>query len=69
MKYDVLANNAPHIRECDTTYPCSHFTYGTNLSYELSQFKKIRAWVAQKIKEINILRKYLVFYEIWCFGP
>ena len=24
--YDIVALNAPHIRECDVTYPCSHFT-------------------------------------------
>ena len=42
MKYDVLAPNEPYIRECDATYPCLYFTYGTNLSYEISQFKKIR---------------------------
>ena len=48
MKYDVLAPNAPHIKECDATYPCLYFTKGTSLSYELSQFKKIRGWVAPK---------------------
>ena len=50
MKYDVLALYAPQIRECDATYPCLYFTYGTNLSYELSQFKKIRGSVAPKNK-------------------
>ena len=40
--YDIVAPNAPHIRECDATYPCSHFTWETNLSYRHSQFKKIR---------------------------
>ena len=40
--YDIVAPNAPHIRECDATYPCSHFTWDTNLSYRHSQFKKIR---------------------------
>ena len=42
MKYDVLAPNAPHIKECDATYHCLYFTLGTSLLYELSQFKKIR---------------------------
>ena len=32
MKYDVLAPNAPHTRECDATYPFLHFTECTNLS-------------------------------------
>ena len=26
MKYDIMAPNTPPIRECDATYPCSHFT-------------------------------------------
>ena len=24
--YDIVAPNVPHIRKCDATYPCSHFT-------------------------------------------
>ena len=31
MKHDVLTPNAPHIKECDATYPCLYFTYGINL--------------------------------------
>ena len=42
MKYDIMALNTPPIRECDATYPCSHFTWDINLSYRHSQFKKIR---------------------------
>ena len=50
MKYDVLAPKEPYIGECDATYPCLYFTHGIKLSYEISQFKKIRGWVAQKYK-------------------
>ena len=48
MKYDFMAPNTPPIRECDATYPCSHFTCNINLSYRHSKFKKIRGWVTQK---------------------
>ena len=50
MNYDVSAPNAPHIKGCDATYPGLYFTKGTSLSYELSQFKKIRGWDAPKNK-------------------
>ena len=42
MIYDIMAPNTPPNRECDATYPCSHFTWDTYLSYRHSQFKKIR---------------------------
>ena len=45
MKYDIMAPNTPPIRKCDATYPCSHFTWDTNLSYRHNQLKKIRGWV------------------------
>ena len=38
MKYEIMAPNTPHIRECDATYPCSHFTCDTKLSYRHIQF-------------------------------
>ena len=65
-----MAPNAPHTRECDATYPCSHSTYDINLSHRHSQFKKIGVELPNKIKEIHTSRKYPIFFhDIWRFGP
>ena len=62
-----MAPNTPPIRECDATYPCSHFTWDTNLSYRQSQFKKIRGWVCPKRQKKLMYYENLLFFMIYDF--
>ena len=41
MKKHIMTPDGSHSRDCDTTYPCSHFTKDTYLSHVPSNFKKI----------------------------